>query len=39
VGRGKGILFLDEIQESPKALDCLRYFYEELPELAVIAAG
>jgi len=39
VGRGKGILFLDEIQESPKALACLRYFYEELPELAVIAAG
>lgn len=39
VGRGKGILFLDEIQECPKALACLRYFYEELPDLAVIAAG
>jgi predicted AAA+ superfamily ATPase len=33
------LLFLDEIQESPKAIQLLRYFYEELPELAVIAAG
>ena len=33
------LLFLDEIQESPKAIQLLRYFYEELPELHVIAAG
>ncbi len=33
------ILFLDEIQESPKLLKSLRYFYEEKPELAIIAAG
>ncbi|SDC58922.1 hypothetical protein SAMN04488104_100262 [Algoriphagus faecimaris] len=33
------ILFLDEIQESPKAIQMLRYFYEEFPQLAVIAAG
>ncbi|MFN3999347.1 ATP-binding protein [Algoriphagus sp.] len=33
------LLFLDEIQESPKAIQLLRYFYEELPELPVIAAG
>ncbi len=39
VGKGKGILFLDEIQESPKALACLRYFHEERPDLAVISAG
>jgi len=39
VGKEEGILFLDEIQESPKALACLRYFYEEMPELAIIAAG
>jgi predicted AAA+ superfamily ATPase len=39
LGRGKGILFLDEIQETPNALACLRYFHEELPDLAVIAAG
>jgi len=33
------ILFLDEIQAIPMALQALRYFYEKLPELAVIAAG
>ena len=33
------LLFLDEIQESPKAIQSLRYFYEELPQLHVIAAG
>lgn len=35
----KTLLFLDEIQESPKAIQLLRYFYEEIPGLAVIAAG
>ena len=33
------LLFLDEIQAAPHALAALRYFYEELPELPVIAAG
>lgn len=33
------LLFIDEIQEFPKAIQQLRYFYEELPELYVIAAG
>lgn len=33
------LLFIDEIQESPKAIQLLRYFYEELPQLPVIAAG
>ena len=33
------LLFIDEIQESPKAIQLLRYFYEELPQLHVIAAG
>jgi predicted AAA+ superfamily ATPase len=33
------ILFFDEIQESPKLLKALRYFYEERPDLAVITAG
>ncbi len=36
---GETLLFFDEIQEAPKALTALRYFYEELPELHVIAAG
>ena len=33
------LLFIDEIQEQPKAIQLLRYFYEEAPELHVIAAG
>ncbi len=33
------LLFIDEIQESPKAIHLLRYFYEELPHLSIIAAG
>lgn len=33
------LLFIDEIQESPEAIAILRYFYEEHPELHVIAAG
>lgn len=33
------ILFLDEIQAVPEALPALRYFLEDLPELAVVAAG
>lgn len=36
---GIDLLFLDEIQECPKAIMALRYFYEENPELHVIAAG
>lgn len=33
------LLFFDEIQEAPRALIALRYFYEEMPDLHVIAAG
>lgn len=33
------LLFIDEIQELPKAIQILRYFFEEVPELHVIAAG
>jgi predicted AAA+ superfamily ATPase len=33
------LLFLDEIQEAPKAIQQLRYFYEEMPQIHVIAAG
>ncbi|MFH1831779.1 MAG: ATP-binding protein [bacterium] len=36
---GKTLLFLDEIQIVPQAIIALRYFYEMLPELHVIAAG
>ena len=33
------LLFIDEIQESPKAIQLLRFFYEEIPALHVISAG
>jgi predicted AAA+ superfamily ATPase len=36
---GKTILFLDEIQAAPEALAALRYFYEEMPTLHILAAG
>lgn len=36
---GKILLFLDEIQSCPEAVDSLRYFHEVLPEVFVIAAG
>jgi len=36
---GETLLFIDEIQESERAIASLRYFYEEYPELHVIAAG
>ncbi len=36
---GKTLLFFDEIQAAPKVLSALRYFYELMPSLHVIAAG
>jgi len=33
------ILFLDEAQAVPSAYSCLRYFYEDMPNLAVILTG
>ena len=35
----KTLLFFDEIQACPRAIMALRYFYEEMPELHVVAAG
>lgn len=36
---GKTLLFFDEVQAAPESILALRYFYEEMPELHVIAAG
>ncbi len=36
---GQTLLFFDEIQACPRAITALRYFFEEMPELHVIAAG
>ncbi|MCI5064759.1 AAA family ATPase [bacterium] len=33
------LLFIDEIQACPKAITTLRYFFERMPEIPVIAAG
>ncbi len=36
---GKTLLFFDEIQACIPAISMLRYFYEKMPELHIIAAG
>jgi hypothetical protein len=36
---GRTLIFIDEIQNSPKAVALLRYFYEEANDLYVITAG
>ena len=36
---GKTLLFFDEIQSCIPAISSLRYFYEKMPDLHVIAAG
>ena len=37
--KGEVLIFIDEIQNSAYAIKMLRYFYEELPEIYVVAAG
>ncbi len=36
---GQTLLVFDEVQQCPRALASLRYFYEQMPELHVAAAG
>lgn len=36
---GKTLIFLDEIQECPRAISALRYFYEKAQPVHVVAAG
>ena len=36
---GKTLLFLDEVQSCEDAIAALRYFYEQMPGLHVVAAG
>lgn len=36
---GRDLLFFDEVQSCPRVLMALRYFYEDMPDLHVIAAG
>ncbi len=39
VNIGKTLVFFDEIQFCPEAIISLRYFFEEMPDLHIIAAG
>lgn len=39
IEKRNAILFLDEIQAAPKILSKLRWFAEDMPELAVVSAG
>lgn len=39
IREGETLLFFDEIQACPKAIQALRFFYEDMPRLHVIAAG
>ena len=36
---GETLLFFDEIQACPRAIMALRYFYEQMPDLHIVAAG
>ena len=36
---GKTLLFFDEIQSCKEAISSLRYFYEKIPDLHLVAAG
>lgn len=36
---GRTLLFFDEIQACPAAISSLRFFYEKMPDLHVVAAG
>lgn len=33
------LIFIDEVQENPKVLSALRYFYEDFPHLHVVVSG
>ncbi|MEI9919917.1 MAG: AAA family ATPase [Bacteroidota bacterium] len=37
--RNRTLLFIDEIQAAPEAINILRYFYEQEPGIFVVAAG
>ena len=36
---GNTLVILDEIQETPRGLHCLKYFYENAPQYHVMVAG
>lgn len=36
---GKSLIFIDEIQETPRAIQALKYFCEDAPQYHIVAAG
>lgn len=36
---GRTLLMMDEIQKAPRALTALKFFQEQMPQLAIIVAG
>jgi uncharacterized protein len=39
ITEGQTLIFIDEIQNAPNLIELLRFFYEERPNLHIIAAG
>lgn len=39
ITQGETLVFFDEIQECPRAITALKYFYENIPELHLVCAG
>lgn len=39
IEQGNTLILFDEVQEVPRALASLKYFYENAPEYAIVAAG
>jgi predicted AAA+ superfamily ATPase len=39
IDRKNDLLFFDEIQDCPRALTSLKYFFEQLPDIAICCAG
>lgn len=39
IDKTRDVLIFDEIQHTPRALTSLKYFHEEIPQLAICAAG
>lgn len=39
IPKDRALVFFDEVQACPEAVASLRYFFEEMPELHIVAAG
>ncbi len=39
IDKDRDLVFFDEVQDCPRALTSLKYFCEDMPELAIVSAG